>query len=1746
MKKSKFKKIFSVVISILILSSSILPASAVTTVDNEPVSATEISEVSNSLVQNNTIEETTETTVEPTTSIQTTNATQTEQTTEVTKSKSDYEKSEQKENSKKTKKNIESVSAQTKVESLQAVSYSSETTYPLSEIVYMNGEVETTLDGATATITRYSTKASGNYQFTYKSNGATYGKVYKIVFSFAINSTKFTATWQADTTSLKSTTEDDATGTLKITSNSSTANLPNFKEPEKQSDNTYKYYTPWKAKNTTTGNTVMNTDRITSVKIGSNINSIGNHSFRGLNACKSVTFDNTCCKTIGEMAFYNLDALESISFNNAPIEIIQAKAFYGCDNLKSSTVNGSSTAPANPGNRTLSNVPVLTLPYTVTDIKYYAFATNTSLQVVTWGKRSNESLSAPQLTTIEYGAFRNCYKLYYFDVPDNCTDIQGTDSVNSSNSDPLIGTLVGAFYVDSDNSQATDYPTYSFWVALNPESSKLQKIGNDAFRHNSATKTGKGVRFFEKKLDGTAGTAVNSNEIFIMPNVTKIGSKAFFHNAEFTGILQFEKYVNIGAEVFVYTNLTDLYFKWNPTKEVKNTTNIQSSQIGSSNQYVSNNTNMGYSDSTYSPPDGYFSLYTLLNNESNGLIKLWQSVFKNVPTSSKNFQNWSSSVKGTPSQPAKVPELTYDTTSGTTTKDSLTDINTASYLQTKAEWDTAMKTAKETVTFAYKNETKVDYVFVVDNSPSMDEAAKSKNSTKITDEIGTSYTGTYNASKMMNEYSQIYDISKRVLANNSGNTVTVISFNGNSKNQLKASSKYLGDDNSYEGKGIGITDTDSIYNALFKSDYGYDDGGVTNYSAGLSRAYKALETLQEKYPTHKQVVVFLTDGSPTYTDGTTHDVSPTDTSDYAIQVNGDDWAKAIRGNTSTTYSVRSYEKSYMDTTSKLITNEIVKGLNVPIYGILVGTDDATAKQNVNKVTLGTTSDGDHTKSSKDINELGTSLASIINSATAEDYVVIIPLDNNFTYLSNKPITITSDNGSATIYGDTNDNGIKNKFYFDADNPSFGQIQYNSTRNCIIWDLSTHSNTDLTSSYETSYKLTFYLKYKKGGKTVSVSGTNYCAVNDNDSATSLNTSSTIGSVLDSTASLNSSSNTLNYGIASGTSKGAYVYLSKGNNTNITYSTTTTVNGTSYTSTNTSSGTPAEEISKVKNVTAAIYLPIVTGTLYLNKYDDSGTRLAGAKFEVYDEDLNKLTFSNTGSTEWTCDKSATYTDVSTYSSASTSICKLPYGTYYLYESDYPTSTLGTYDASSKNSYSQVDVDKDGKKENVIKVEIGNSTVTTNIYNTFKKGSCTLSGTKYYMDGRDSGAVGNVVGATMALYTNLTSAQNGSSDYIATAVTDRNANYSFKVDSLGTYYVREIKAPEGLQISRVVSMVTVSSLNENCKFSTIYDFELAKITVYTDSSDNIQKGFSYTLNCSSTDVKDASLAIAVSCDSKGNYSIAGYGVGAPKYFTDDDGDGVYENSELTHRVTIQDDGTLIFEVPLYNAYTYTDNRGIPCNAYEGITYTITETGYKGGSIPTKYIYQEYGLNSYNNTKKADSYSFSYEDWSERFDVYNPAYTNPARRIYIYNPSIKVTIYNYDATDKTTPLQSTFSSIGKYITTDKNGYAEYPQWVGYTSLKITQTKVQSGYNLLSDDITFTIDSSKYLPTAYDSTTGNKYYSYTVIVYNSKTSDLPKTGGNGYLWIIAVGVIVLLFGSSSFVLYKRHKKHNNRIKKDS
>ena len=146
---------------------------------------------------------------------------------------------------------------------------------------------------------------------------------------------------------------------------------------------------------------------ITSVKIGDDITSIGNHAFHNCTGLTSVTIPESVTN-IGDYAFYGCTRLNSITIPDS-VTTIGDYAFYGCTRLSSITIPNSVTTIGNEAFRNCTGLTSITIPDSVTTIGNYAF----------YGCTVLTSVTIPEsVTAIGASAFYDCTRLKKVHISD--------------------------------------------------------------------------------------------------------------------------------------------------------------------------------------------------------------------------------------------------------------------------------------------------------------------------------------------------------------------------------------------------------------------------------------------------------------------------------------------------------------------------------------------------------------------------------------------------------------------------------------------------------------------------------------------------------------------------------------------------------------------------------------------------------------------------------------------------------------------------------------------------------------------------------------------------------------------------------------------------------------------------------------------------------------------------------------------------------------------------------------------------------------------------------------------------------------------------------------------------------------------------------------------------------------------------------------------------------------------------------
>ncbi|MGN1138648.1 MAG: SpaA isopeptide-forming pilin-related protein [Ruminococcus sp.] len=1580
---------------------------------------------------------------------------------------------------------------------------------------------------ATYSNTRYSSSAADKYtcnQDTYGNNylssdGKTpvtrIGKIYKTVvrFQYTSDSPIFTATWVVDdeksftnTWSNGKAKEEIVKGTVTMSvedyNGNATAELPDFYFDGASVHS----YSPFQK---------INKERIKNIIFTKKISKIGENNFRFFDSLETVKIGDKV-KNISAYAFDGCYNLQDFFFSTSPVVSLGEGAFKNCYKLKNSYIKDNKQAfNFNGDGLTLPssyNGSSLTLPYSIKTIGPRCFDSCESLRAICFG--DNNGSSSSNLQRICYGAFKNCYNLQYIRIPNSVITIEGTD--NYPNSD---GGLWGAFYIANTFTGRDKFnPCESkrkCYISIANEKSKLEHIGDEAF---FCMQTPSDSYVIYDRVN-QRNVSSNISTKFLFPELTYLGTRAFMNNTDFTGHYFFAKNINIRERPFNDTNISGIYVKtWNPDeRRIAYTSFIGTSNSFVGGAYVNNDNTQTYKGTTY------YSVTYMLDQY---LYDCWQAFYQSVPDySNEQFGTWT-----TDNSEINSPDPTYVNGDGDinapqksvgneNTADSKDDrlkliakegnveryVQTKNYLKTEVKWKTTGKKATETVHFGYKNDEVIDYIFVVDNSPSMEKAV---------DDDNTMLSGVQSVSKVMNVYSQTYKLSEKLLTGE--NTATVIGFNGeidDNYNNLKKSSYYIIDN---------AKNAQEVKKALF-NDNKYKGVGCTNYSAGLALAYEKISALQTNSKTagHKQAIIFITDGNPTYyLDGQAISAKISNDADArSKKVNGLDWAAMLRqdktqGNYNKAndyYTVSSFEENSVTATQTIYS--LPKP--VKIIGVLVGSENSNS---LNALCTGDKTNRSQTVYSKDIENVGKKFVDVVGMIHNEDYVVTIPLDNNFTLDTNTQINIESTVGSAEFRKsaykvETYSDGVYRFVPIEENVASLGSLKYDTEHNALVWSLQNIDVNSSVSSPYVTYKLTFDLDRQFNKGTIvkgNSSGKTYLRVNTNSHK---NNTSTIGSEI----------GTSDYFSTANPYAGAYVYLAEPNSIDELPT------------------EPTDTGKYLMNVAPAVYLPISTGNANITKLDDSTEQpIAGATFRVYNADGKEVTFIRNDYNNYTyapITESGTTEKVIFTTSADLQLLELPSGTYYLVESSYPSS----YKESSKNTY--VNVGSSGSLYGIKFSVSGNTTTSVTVYNHKTPATVRVIGRKLDENGDP------VEGAYMGIYASASYESQGFAPFDI-AITDSNGYYQFYLSKWETGYIimeqpsdtlkghqvnKDYISPDGNKTSKALSFI-----RENGKLAEITTPEGTKKTLYEEYTSVSGKYSFYYPNLASiinTGEYASTLIMAVDSSSTYDalpdfhgivdYTLAKINVHVNssdetkenfEYTLTASGNDINGSTTTTYTGVTGEDGTVTFEVPAY----FINN-----TSTQSITYSLTQT-----ATPNNYYMETRFGNSFDTATEQSSYDIGIVTPSQEKDIY------------VYNVAARINVKDYDKTDYNstpqilTPVSSNITlSTAKYVpylySVEETGICENTVfWYGVGSFTLTQTSVQEYYRILSAPQSFNIISANIYTTSgnddnvtinketvnnnktgddfntyycYTATFLNTQYSYTI--YGYKKDNINKTG---------------------------------------
>ena len=166
---------------------------------------------------------------------------------------------------------------------------------------------------------------------------------------------------------------------------------------------------------------------ITSVVIGNNVTSIGNHAFNSCHTITSVSLPNSVT-SIGLRAFMYCSNLSTISIPTN-VTSIGDYAFSNCSSFTSITIPYGVTSIGKGAFYECSNLESITIPYGITSIKESTFKNCSTIT----------SITLPySVTSIEKEAFSGCSSLTSINIPDNVTSIGDMAFASCSDLETII------------------------------------------------------------------------------------------------------------------------------------------------------------------------------------------------------------------------------------------------------------------------------------------------------------------------------------------------------------------------------------------------------------------------------------------------------------------------------------------------------------------------------------------------------------------------------------------------------------------------------------------------------------------------------------------------------------------------------------------------------------------------------------------------------------------------------------------------------------------------------------------------------------------------------------------------------------------------------------------------------------------------------------------------------------------------------------------------------------------------------------------------------------------------------------------------------------------------------------------------------------------------------------------------------------------------------------------------------------
>ena len=340
---------------------------------------------------------------------------------------------------------------------------------------------------------------------------------------------------------------------------------------------------------------------ITSVTIGSNVESIGSSAFRGCSGLTEIIIPASV-ESVGSSAFYGCSGLTEITIP-ASVTSIGSSAFSGCSNLTEINYNAAAVADLTSSSNAFynagSNSDGITVIFgeSVKSIPAYLFYTNSSsyapnLVSVTIGSKvesigSSAFYNCRNLTEINYNAvavadLTNTSNVFYSagSNSDGITVVFG-ESVTSIPARLFIYANITSVTIGSNVESIGSYvfSGCSNLTEINYNAAAVADLtsGSNVFYNVGSNSEGCTVTFGESvtSIPACLFRYANITSVAIGSNVESIGSSAFYGCSSLTEVTIGAGVTSIGSSAFSgCSNLTEINYNAAAVADLTNTSNV--------------------------------------------------------------------------------------------------------------------------------------------------------------------------------------------------------------------------------------------------------------------------------------------------------------------------------------------------------------------------------------------------------------------------------------------------------------------------------------------------------------------------------------------------------------------------------------------------------------------------------------------------------------------------------------------------------------------------------------------------------------------------------------------------------------------------------------------------------------------------------------------------------------------------------------------------------------------------------------------------------------------------------------------------------------------------------------------------------------------------------------------------------------------------------------------------------------------